>query len=253
MFYLKKIIGALLMPLPICFALLGIGLVLLWRGKATRTRTAMLSGGVLLLFAFSFAPLVNLGVETLERRYPGFEAAQHPDMAWVVVLGGGTSDDPSLAANNQLSGASLARLVEGLRILRRYPDARLLVSGAAVFSTRTEAQVMRETAWMLGADTTRIRMDEASMDTEAQAVNVKALVVDAPFVLVTSAYHMPRSMALFEKQGLSPVPAPTAYLYRRSRQFDARILLPGEDTLGQTKAVFHEYLGLAWAWLNGRV
>lgn len=253
MFYLKKFIAALVMPLPLCLAVLAVAWWLLRREAGRRAGRRWLAAGLVALVLLTTGPLPYLGVRLLERPYPTFDPARlDVAPAWIVVLGGGVSDDPGLAPNDRLGRASLARLVEGVRLARHYPEARLLVSGGAVFGTVPEADVMAEVAVLLGVDPERIVRDTASRDTHDQAVNTRARVGAAPLVLVTSAFHMPRAMTLFRGQGLDPVPAPTDHLGRTASGFDFRLALPDGQRLGLVRLAWKEYLGLAWAWLRGQ-
>jgi uncharacterized SAM-binding protein YcdF (DUF218 family) len=73
------------------------------------------------------------------------------------------------------------------------------------------------------------------------------------FILVTSAAHMPRSMALFRKRGLEPIPAPADFRAPETQSSGPSRFFPGAGALGQTQTALHEYLGLAWAWLRGEI
>ncbi len=253
MFVLKKVLSALLYPLPVCLLLMLVGLVLLWRGRRQAWGRGLVTTGFVLLLLCSFKPLPNLAVRALEDDYEVFSPAQHPgvEVAWVVVLGGGITDDPALPPNGQLSAVSQARLIEALRILAFYPQARLLLSGGGFFSTIPEASALREVAALLGVDPARIQVEDRSVDTADQAVRVRRLVGEAPFVLVTSAVHLPRSMALFERQGMRPLPAPAQYLVRRQSRLRPGSFFPTSENLSKLTAAWHEYLGLLWARLRG--
>ncbi|WP_457652504.1 YdcF family protein [Rhodocaloribacter sp.] len=253
MFFVKKILSDLLMPAPVVLGLLIVGLVLVWRGKRLRAGRTAVALGAALLFVLTVWPVPHLGIRLLERQYPPFDPALSDSLAWIVVLGGGVADDASLPPNDQLGRASLARLVEGVRLARWFPEARLLVSGWGGLGTRTEAAAMRDVAVTLGVAPARITLDEASRDTHDQAVRTRALVGDAPFALVTSAYHMPRAMALFRKQGLAPVPAPTDHQYKARSRFDVRLLIPNGSRLALARTALHEYFGLVWSQLRGQL
>jgi uncharacterized SAM-binding protein YcdF (DUF218 family) len=73
------------------------------------------------------------------------------------------------------------------------------------------------------------------------------------FFLVTSAAHMPRSMALFKKRGMQPIPAPADFRAPNTQSSGLVRFFPGVWSLGQSQIALHEYLGLVWAWLRGAI
>jgi uncharacterized SAM-binding protein YcdF (DUF218 family) len=88
--------------------------------------------------------------------------------------------------------------------------------------------------------------ENRSMDTADQAKMIAHTVGRDRLILVTSAIHMPRAIALFRKFGLDPVPAPTNYLVVTQPGFHYGMLFPGSDSLHNMEAAVHEYLGLIW-------
>jgi uncharacterized SAM-binding protein YcdF (DUF218 family) len=172
---------------------------------------------------------------------------------WVVVLGGGSSSDQGLPASARLTEASLARLIEGVRLRRQLPGSRLLLSGGSVFGSDPDAETMRALALELGEDPATLVLDAASPDTETQAEVVRAQVGAEEFFLVTSASHMPRAVALFRKAGANPLPAPTHFLAQQNRALAPGDFFPGAAGLRSAETVAYEYLGLAWAKVRGKV
>ena len=256
MFLLKKLIAPLLFPIPIVLGLLIIGLVRMWTGPGVRDRRGRywILAATLILASFSFRPLPIAMLSDLEGRYPTFSTTAAPDttIRWIVVLAGGVSDDPSFDDPHRLAGSSLLRLIEGIRIARHLPDAKLILSGGAPFSSISAAAVMRNVAIELGVDASSIFLEDRSLDTKDQAASVAEIVDKDQFVLVTSAAHLPRSMALFEARGLSPVPAPTDHLARRSTQLNPGALFPSSLNLRAARTAVREYLGIMWARLRGQ-
>jgi uncharacterized SAM-binding protein YcdF (DUF218 family) len=192
-------------------------------------------------------------LRSLEHVYPPPSDATVAGVKWVVVLGGGTSSDPSLPITSRATGTTIARLVEGIRLHRQIPGSRLLLSGAAVFGSGSDAELMAVLAVALGVAPTSIVLDDESPDTETQAVRVADIVKDEPCIVVTSAWHMRRAIALFAKAGLSPVPAPTNYLARANRELGPSDFLPDVNGLARAQIVWSEYVGLTWSRLRGRV
>jgi uncharacterized SAM-binding protein YcdF (DUF218 family) len=170
-----------------------------------------------------------------------------------VVLGGGHVSDPRLPANSQIGLAALGRVVEGVRLYKAIPGSKLLLSGGIVFDPVPEAEVMAQIAMLLGVKPQDISLETESRDTSDQAKHIAARVGRGSFILVTTAAHMPRSMALFQKRDMQPIPAPTDFQAKDTRSSDPIRFFPGGWYLVQTQTAVHEYLGLAWAWLRGEI
>jgi len=262
MFLLKKIVSQFLYPMSLCLEILLLGLVFLWGAKRPRLGRNLVTLGTALLFLLSVSFFSSGLLTPLERRYP---AVLHPEKIswegrsldsssrWIVVLGGGHASDPALPPNSQISGAALSRVVEGVRLYKALPGSRLLLSGGKVFDTVPEAEVMARIAVLLGASPQDICLEADSRDTAEEAEIIAKMIGRGQFILVTSAAHMPRALALFEKCGLRPIPAPTDYLGRQPQRVSPDAFFPRVKFLNQVEIAVHEYLGLAWAWLRGSI
>ena len=255
MFLFKKLVAPFLMPVPFCLALLVAGLLLLWLTGRQRAGKYLATAGALLLLLFGYGFVSSGLLSPLERRYQPVADAREAAgrVRWVVVLGGGSTSDPGLPPSARLSEASLARLVEGIRLQRQLPGSRLLLSGGSVFGSAPDAETMRSLAVGLGVDPASLVLDPASPDTETQAEVVGAHVGSEEFFLVTSASHMRRSVALFKKAGANPLPAPTHFLAKESRGLGPGDFFPASGGLRLAETAAYEYLGLAWARLRGKV
>jgi uncharacterized SAM-binding protein YcdF (DUF218 family) len=252
MFMFKKIVGPLFYPVPLCLEILLLGLFLLWFTRRQRAGKAVVTVGVGLLAFFSFSWGSNLLLKPLEHRYPPLmqPPASQP-VKWIVALGGGINPDPQLPITSRITEASLYRILEGVRLYRQVPGSKLLLSGGAVFNPPGEAEGMAEIARILGVDPRDLVLETASRDTEDQARLIKGLVGRDKFILVTSASHLPRSMALFQKQGLHPIPAPAGHFVHQESGAAPHLFFPGAKNVQGAEAAVHEYLGLAWARLRG--
>ncbi len=251
-FLLKKIAAHLLSPLSLCIELLLLGLFLLWFTRKQRAGKIIVSLGVILLCLFSYCAVSDIFLRPLEHKYPPLiNLADVHGVKWVVVLGGGHISDPGIPATSQLSDASMARLVEGIRLYKMLPGSKLVVSGGSGFDPVPEAVIMADVARAIGVNGRDLVLESLSRDTKDEARLIQEIVGKDRFVLVTSAAHMPRSMALFEKRGMRPIPAPTEYLAAESR--GPAMFFPSADGLERAERAFHEYLGLAWAKLRGQI
>jgi uncharacterized SAM-binding protein YcdF (DUF218 family) len=255
MFIFKKLVAPFLMPVPFCLALVLAGLLLLWFTRRQRAGKWLTTAGAVALLLLGYGFASNGLLASLERRYaPIADAgALGRPVRWVVVLGGGTSADETLPATARLSEGSFARLVEGVRLQRQLPGSRLLLSGGSIFGSGSDAEAMRALALELGAEPASLVLDNVSPDTETQAEVVRAQLGADEFLLVTSASHMPRAVALFRKAGTNPTPAPTHFLVQKNHGLSPSDFFPGSGGLRRAETATYEYLGLAWAKVRGKV
>ncbi len=254
MFLLKKIAGLLLSPLTVCIVMLVSGLFLLLFTRRQRTGKFTVILGVVFLLLMSYDTLPDRALGTLERRYPPLTKIDSiSDVKWIVVLGGGHVTDPNLPVASRISGESLSRLIEGVIIHKRLPQSRMVLSGGNIFDPVPESKSMADFAIMLGIDKNAIKEEPAGLDTEDQAILIKKIVGKDKFILVTSAFHMPRSMALFQKQGIHPIPAPSGYRVKNRNEIDPSMFFPDSGGIEKMEFAVHEYLGMLWAELRGRI
>lgn len=266
LFMIKKIVSPLFFPLPLLMIILVCGVLLLNFSRRRNAGKFLITLSALLLLAMSYSFLPNLLLKSLERQYrPLFKNSLKDSplylsaskAKWIVVLGGGVTTDPSLPPTSQLSEVSLARIVEGVRIYRELPQCRLVVSGGRLFDKHSEADVLSQVARSLGVPERSIVSDEKSPDTETQALLIGKIVKNDPFILVTSASHMPRAMALFARQGMKPIPAPAGYMVREANVGEARGMnprnwFPSPVQLEKGERSVYEYLGIIWGRLMGK-
>jgi uncharacterized SAM-binding protein YcdF (DUF218 family) len=164
--------------------------------------------------------------------------------------------NPTLPANQQLGGISTLRLLEGVRcaqlVSQQHQAPRLILSGGAVFGDHTEARMMASVVDLLGlAPNTKTEIETESRDTAEQARFLKKKLGSEPFILVTSASHMPRSMMLFERLGMHPVAAPANRHSQPSHGPWLLRLLPNANNLATSDSAIHEYLGyIFYRWLH---
>lgn len=260
LFWLKKFISIWLMPIAFCIVAIVAGLLLLRFQKRPRLGRALVVGGVILLMLFSNDLFSRLLIGPLERRYPAIPeiAAGSPlpprlaGCQFVIVLGSGNGHTPGLSANNLLSRSALARVVEAVRLLQLLPAAKLVVSGPGDGRSAPHATVLGRTALQLGIARDRIVYIDTARDTEEEMHAVRRLVGAAPFALVTSAWHMPRSMALFRGAGLDPVPCPTDFTTHTHDPFNVEDVFWDIASLERSTWAVRERIGYLWIWLRGK-
>ena len=252
-FFISKIVWFLVKPLnSLLFCLLA------WLGCRRMGWTVLgrLFAAVLLLYggAILATPLPEMAVRSLENRFPLPEVAAE-DIAGIVLLGGATSDGAVAAARGEpgLNGAA-ERLTTAMALHRAMPDKLLVVSG---FSARlkprgwNEAEITMRLFEQQGLDLSRVRFEAESRNTAENARLTAAMVGREgarPWLLVTSAWHMPRAVASFRAEGLAVLPFPVDFRSEPSnlvwpRDFSGSLRLAG--------IALHEWLGLLVYYLAG--
>ena len=263
MFLFKKIMSLLLSPFPLSLLLIIIGLFLLWFTKRQRTGKIIVSAGALILLLLSFSQVSDRLLKPLEDRYPplmlDYMADQHgrnklSHVKWIVVLGGGHVSDPKVPVTSQISPGSLIRLTEGVRLYRKFPGSRIVLAGGAVFDPVPEVETEAKVAEIMNVNRHDLVLEKLSKDTEDQAQFIKNIVGNDRFVLVTSASHMPRSVALFKKVGLDPIPAPTNHrLFERQGGLRPEDFIPSTRGLSKAENAIYEYLCMAWSKMRNKL
>jgi len=251
MFLFKKIVAPLLYPLPLCFLILVIGVALLWFTRRQRTGKVLVTVSLGMMAVFGYGVVSYPLLSSLEQTHPLPAPEALAKAKWVVVLSGDTLRDPALPLTARLGSATLARVVEGIRLHQQIPGSRLVLSGAAT-GAESDTEVMTSLATTLSVPARNIVVDGRSPDTESQAVNVAAIVKDEPCLLVTSAYHMPRAMALFSKAGVNAIAAPAQFITDPRRPILPTDFYPASFAFVTMQIATNEYLGIAWARLRGR-
>jgi len=176
------------------------------------------------------------------------------DVAGIIVLGGGQDARITFERGQPTVSDPAERLIEAAALMRRYPEAEVIFSGGLGFGNTTEADVARGIFELMGADTGRIMFDETARNTYENALATYAAVLPDPnstWLLVTSATHMPRSMAVFRKAGWPVVAFPVDYRTGRTRSKETWFQLARH--LNDLDLAVHEYVGLIAYWALGRI
>ncbi len=246
-FIAKKIVANLLAPLPFCLLVLLSGIFLLWATRRRKAGKILVTLGALLMLLFGYGVAPSALLKPLERKYAPISSVEGlGDVKYIVVLGGGSGVDPALPLSTFLSKESLFRLSEGVRLYNLLPQSKLIFTGGGFPGIVAVAEVMAETAREFGVAPGRIVVEPLARDTVEHPFYVEKIVNNERFILVTSAVHMPRAMAMFEKKGLHPVPAPTDFRVKQGEAVTPGSFFPGADSLENTRCAIHEYLGILW-------
>jgi uncharacterized SAM-binding protein YcdF (DUF218 family) len=244
--FVKQLAGTAATPLACAFLITLGGAIVRLFGRR-RLATALWSAAAILVYLSAIAPVADALLAPLEARYPPLGDIQNlPPLQYIVVLGSDYGPRDGIPVTGALSSDGLARIAEGIRLMRKVPGARLVVSGGGSEGETPSAIGYVIFATDLGVDAGEIIKLDKSLDTAEEAGSVAALVGQAPFILVTSAYHMPRAMRLMQIAGAHPIPAPTGQLVpRRQFFYRAQAWIPSVGSLRKTERALHEYIGLA--------
>ncbi len=254
-FLLSKTIGFILTPSNFVALLLLAGIVLLatrWRAAAVR----LMASGIVLLLVMGFSPFGNVLLLSLSERFPAWqESGRAPD--GIIVLGGAINPELSEARGAAEINASAERMTAAAELARRFPNARIVLSGgnnSLINPVSTEAAVSKKLLERLGVSPDRIVEEDRSRTTSENAAFTRDLLQPKPgelWLLVTSAYHMPRSIGAFRAAGFDVVPYPVDW--RTRGLSDAFVPF---ETLGgglsRTDTAVHEWVGLIAYRLTGR-
>lgn len=206
---------------PFGFALVAIGLAWVAKYKQRETAatrlwaiaTVLLTAGALSGFTYNKRRANEYIYEPI-RIVSGDELIQSPST--IVVLGAGFNADDYLPPNSRVSSAYLARLLEAVRIYRQLPKSHLLVSVAGRAEAQSKQAFVDGMIEILQLDRSRVRMISEAESTDDEAELTEKMHQEGPIVLVTSAGHMPRAMAIFQRMYVPILAAPADYGFTRS-------------------------------------
>jgi uncharacterized SAM-binding protein YcdF (DUF218 family) len=254
-FVLSKILAFFTSPANVVLVA-GLGGVLLVRTRFARAGWSVASASLVLLAIFGFSPAGNALIIPLEQRFPAWDGSKGaPD--GIVALGGAISQEVAAAHREPALNEAAERITAVVELARRYPATRIIFSGgdaSLIPAGGTEAQTAVELFERLGLGSGRVVAEDKSRNTFENARLSKELAMPKPgerWLLVTSAYHMPRAMGVFRRVGFPVEAYPVDWRTRGSEDF-ASPFSNLSDGLSRTDTAVHEWVGLAVYWLTGR-
>ena len=253
-FWLSKIAWQLLSPDSLLLILILFTWLLLRLNsyRVAKKLHTFVAGACLLVAIF---PMGEWLLYPLETRFPA-NPVLPPEINGIVVLSG--AEDAVLSSQwNQVElGDGAERDLAFLDLARQYPDAKLIFtggSGSMIDQRHKGADVAKTLFHRLGLDTSRVIFERESRNTYENAIYSKKLAspkVGENWVLITTAWHMPRSMGIFAKAGWPMIPYPVDHRTIPDNLF--RIDLDFSQHLGDLKTAGKEWLGLVAYHLTGR-
>jgi uncharacterized SAM-binding protein YcdF (DUF218 family) len=254
-FAASKIIGFFAHPSNAIAVLCALGaLLLLTRWRRSGARILVL--GITLLLLAGYSPLGNVLLLTLSERFPAWQSdGRAPD--GIVVLGGAIDSEITVARHSLELDNSAERVFAMLELSRRFPNAKIVFSGGSgnlIQNSVPEAPIAGQLMQDFGVAPERIVLEDQSRTTAENATFAYRLAEPKPgerWLLVTSAFHMPRSIAAFRAAGFEAEAYPVDWRTRgwgdALQPFDK--LSAG---LARTDVAVHEWSGLFAYWLGGK-
>jgi len=253
-FLLGKFVWFALSPANFLALLLAAGV--LWLVVSRRRRgLSLVLVGALGFLTFLILPVGDWLLLPLEWRF-SVPSVMPERVDGVIVLGGAIDEEVSAARRQVELNDSGTRLIEAVALARRYPSARVVLTGGdnhIMEHLPAEAGIMRDFFVAEGIDATRITLETGSRTTYENVVFTYAQVrpeSGETWLLVTSAAHMPRSVGCFRRQGWSVVPYPVDYRTAGTISFRPALSLVDQLVLA-TKAL-REWIGLVGYRLSDR-
>ena len=258
MFFLLSKFGWLLVTpstLLVLALATGVGLSR-WRRFATAGRrlaiAAAIGLGVIILL-----PVGTTMDRALEQRFPawsGCTGVDAPPIAGILLLGGGLQSIRVNGHVEEMLNDAADRIRYAGVLARLHPGVPILISGGQVFTRagmRSEAEAMADMLVEFGVARDRIKLEAGSRTTAENAALAKSIAAGTtgPWLLVTSAFHMPRSMGVFRRAGMSVVAAPTDWHIDDDPPL---VFFSVAEQLKWTDFSVHEFLGLLGYWLGGK-
>lgn len=225
-----------------------LALCILWAAKTHRR--ARWLGGILLLGLWLLAtrPAAEALLRPLENRYtaPSLSALKERGVHQVVVLMGGSFPPRGELLSSAVGASTLSRFAGGVELCAKLgPACRLVFSGSASLRHPewSDALTLQKLALMLAPGRQALAEARSARTTEHPR-NLRPLVGNEPFILVTSAAHMPRAVRTFDRAGLDPIPYPVDF--QVFGDYGWEDWLPNTDSLVTVEIALKEYLGLAY-------
>ena len=255
-FFLSKTIGVMLLPVNFLIGIGIIGALLMATRFVVLGRRLMISS-IALLAICGFSPLGDWLLYPLEARFPPWNASRGaPD--GIIVLGGSIDAELSEAHGETVVRGAADRIIAAAELARRYPNARVLFTGGSpnlVSHDAREADYAGALFESLGVAKARLMMERRSRNTQENVEFSKAMVEPKNgerWLLVTSAFHMPRSVGLFRKAGFNVEPYPVDWRVGGRSELFAFSSFAIEG-LSRTEVGLREWLGLIAYRATGKI
>jgi uncharacterized SAM-binding protein YcdF (DUF218 family) len=215
-YYLSKVAWFFATPSNLLVSLILLGLILACFRRLRAFGIALGLVFTLATIALGLLPIASYILLPLEERFPPFRDDSRP-IDGIILLGGAVEASDSKARGSLVANESAERVLDTIQLARRYPSARILISGGGgtVFGDgAAEAPIIADYFRSIGIDPARLLVEDRSRTTAENAVYSQELAKPHEgerWLLVTSAWHMPRAVGVFEKAEFPVVPYPVDF------------------------------------------
>lgn len=251
-FELSKIFWALAQPANLLLVMIGIAVIWLWRWPRSGRWFFTIITAV--FFIIAVLPLGEGALRKIENTYPIPNLPARVD--GVIVLAGFVWGEGSAAHHQMQMNDKAERLTQFMVLAHRYPRAKLIFTGGSgnpLLQNTREADYVKQFWTDAGLDASRVIWERDSRNTYENVVNSKALAkpkAGENWVLITSAAHMPRSVAIFEKQHWRVIPYPVDFITTDVPMWQREFSVSGN--LWLLSQAMREWVGLAAYRLTGK-
>ena len=244
MFILKKILTPFLLPPGIFIVfLIYSGIRLLFKRQWNGGVVNCLAG--IFIWTLSISPVANAIITGLESN---IEIPKNPQGDVIILLGGGSNTGSSdLSGVGSPTGDALARIVTAVRLQNRLNIPVIVSSGQVYKNKPSDAPIIKRFLVDLGVPSNKIILEDKSRDTIENARYAGEICKKMEFkkpILVTSAYHMKRSVLSFKRVDIEVTPLPADFKTWKGMKYGWEDYLPSVSSLGDTGRAVHEYMGL---------
>jgi uncharacterized SAM-binding protein YcdF (DUF218 family) len=252
-FILSKVFWFVVTPFNIILLLFLLGSLLL--SKKPKIGKKLIGGGLILVFILGLEFIPNFMIGVLENRIP---AGHMPDrIDGIIVLAGAANMEASRFELIELTEQA-DRIIAGIILSKKHPEAKLIITGGSGNLKQDEkfkeADYLKKLSLLLGTQEERILIERNSRNTHEHAVEMATLLPkNGQWVLITSAFHMPRSFGCFKNRGLDVIPYPVDYKTKLSifSNLSLTSFLPTLGSISVFSIALHEWLGLVTYRLMG--
>jgi uncharacterized SAM-binding protein YcdF (DUF218 family) len=241
------ILKYLLSPSNFIVVLLVAGTLSLFFGRLRKLAIILVVIGIISYITLGAGPVSYWLIGKLEHRYPALNNLDNvKNIDTIVVLAGHAEPDPCFPISSVVSSSTAFRLMEATRLRQFIPGSTIVITGAG-----DVPNLMKEVLVSIGIPGKDVITENYSLNTFESAANIRKILGPKDFILVTSAGHMPRSILVFRKAGMNPIPAPTDYM--AGTNIFAASFLPTPLHLMYSDLAVHEYIGMLWYKITGRL